>query len=283
MTHRQLRSKLFPLVCICVLAAASLASASTRIMLSSQPDQYVELGELTGFVSVYVVVTSSPGVTGVRLTAPLPECLAGALLLSESSPFANIIGDSQTGATVDFGECLTANAFGGIHVLTMSLFVPAPQQFESCCRFATQPHPSAASGSVEWRDCMGSWQTALPSSEIVSPWLPPEIIDRQPPNAATNVGLTAALSWQVSFCSQGLGVYWANVYFGTSPDPPLVWVNTGQFSVSPVLQPGTTYYWRLEVADTDAGGTLGPVWSFTTETSLATKVSTWGRIKATYR
>lgn len=54
-----------------------------------------------------------------------------------------------------------------------------------------------------------------------------------------------------------------DVYFGTSPTPPLV-ANTAGLSYSPpTLLPGTTYYWFL-VSKNAAGSTGSDIWSFTT-------------------
>ena len=89
-----------------------------------------------------------------------------------------------------------------------------------------------------------------------------------PMNAATGQSSSVTLRWE--------GGTWAHlydIYFGTSPTPPLLESNReigspvdGQaesFTVSNLL-PGTTYYWRIvgtTWAQLEAGG---PTWSFTT-------------------
>lgn len=104
-----------------------------------------------------------------------------------------------------------------------------------------------------------------------------------PANSATGQLTTVTLQWE--------GGPWAHkydIYFGTSPSPPLFVANasttqsgaqTGQplldtgsvddgvvesYKLQTALQPGTTYYWRI-VSKTMANQTEnGPTWSFTT-------------------
>ena len=105
-----------------------------------------------------------------------------------------------------------------------------------------------------------------------------------PLNASTAQPTTITLQWE--------GGPWAHkydIYFGTSPDPPLLVANastiqsgaqTGQplletgsiddgvtesYKIQTTLLPGTTYYWRI-VSKTMANQTAnGPTWSFTTQ------------------
>jgi phosphatidylserine/phosphatidylglycerophosphate/cardiolipin synthase-like enzyme len=89
-------------------------------------------------------------------------------------------------------------------------------------------------------------------------------------------GTTAVSTTNVTL--QWEGGYWAHVYdiyFGTSPNPPLFaenkalgpsnWAGQRQsFALPTALQAGTTYYWRV-VSKTMANLTAtSPVWSFTT-------------------
>jgi hypothetical protein len=68
-----------------------------------------------------------------------------------------------------------------------------------------------------------------------------------PANGATSIGTTGTkLSW-----FPGLWAHGADVYFGTSPTPPLLTANlavtpnrTATFAL-PTLASGTTYYWRI--------------------------------------
>jgi phosphatidylserine/phosphatidylglycerophosphate/cardiolipin synthase-like enzyme len=91
-----------------------------------------------------------------------------------------------------------------------------------------------------------------------------------PANLATGIGTTVVLKWY--------GGPWAHlydIYFGTTPEPPLVQSNAAlgpsenaadfqTFAIPTTLTPGTTYYWKI-VAKTMANmPKSSPVWSFTT-------------------
>jgi len=95
----------------------------------------------------------------------------------------------------------------------------------------------------------------------------------QPPGTPTYVGpanttrqsTTVRLSWMT-----GKWSHKADIYFGTSPTPPLLArdvavtpLTTASYTL-PTLQPGRTYYWRI-VSKTMANQTRpGPIWSFGT-------------------
>ena len=98
--------------------------------------------------------------------------------------------------------------------------------------------------------------------------LPPDApVSPSPADASITPSTNVMLQWE--------GGFWAwryDIYFGTTPNPPLLTANfntgfpgpnTHETYVLPVLQPGTTYYWRI-VGKTMANmATSGPVWSFT--------------------
>lgn len=103
--------------------------------------------------------------------------------------------------------------------------------------------------------------------------LPPDApVYNFPANGAAGVAASGlSLAWNAGPWGQ---VY--DIYFGTSPDPPLVAENlklgpsqylTDYRTYAPAsLQAGTTYYWKI-VSKTMAYVTApGPVWSFTTAT-----------------
>jgi len=82
-----------------------------------------------------------------------------------------------------------------------------------------------------------------------------------PANGAAGVSLTPALSWSAS-----TGVSSYDVYFGTSPSPPLATSTPGTSYAPGVLGQGTTYYWRV-VARSGSDSNTSATWSFTTQTS----------------
>ncbi|HEY2434450.1 MAG TPA: Ig-like domain-containing protein [Vicinamibacterales bacterium] len=109
-----------------------------------------------------------------------------------------------------------------------------------------------------------------PETKAFVPLAPDAPVYNLPASAATNVPTTGtSLSWNA-----GLWAHIYDIYFGTTPNPPLLTSNVklgpSQYSTDyrtyalPALQPGTTYYWKI-VSKTMAYVTApGPVWSFQT-------------------
>jgi hypothetical protein len=99
--------------------------------------------------------------------------------------------------------------------------------------------------------------------------LPPDSPSYSSPvNLAADVAASATLTWD--------GGPWAHlfdIYFGTTPNPPLLASNRELGSPEPGeretyavsgLLPGTTYYWRIVGKTWAQLGRSGPTWSFTT-------------------
>ncbi len=84
-----------------------------------------------------------------------------------------------------------------------------------------------------------------------------------PLHGATNVLLDATLDWQAGDIDEDPLVY--DVYFGTSPAPPLVATDVNVSGFDPgALDFNTAYYWRIVARDPLSQETSGPVWSFVT-------------------
>lgn len=232
-----------------------------------------------GLVAIYVVVTNSPGLTGVQFSAPLPDCWSGAAWISEMSPYIPI-GNSQDGVAIAFASCLATP----IHVLTINVF--ASGLVTTCCPYHVLPDPHAASGEIEFIDCDFNVITGYEYPSFVTSdgsWAPPLVDDPQPPDGAAFQPLDAQLSWRIQQCSCGLGVVWNTVFFGTTPDPPKVadYLDDSFYDPGP-LAPATTYYWKVRVFDSDVGMTESPIWTFTTNSGVPAGVTTWGKVKALY-
>ena len=90
---------------------------------------------------------------------------------------------------------------------------------------------------------------------------PPEAVsDPSPQNGTINVPTDATLSWTRNARTSSF-----DVYLGTSSALTVVDLQStvAQSTFSPILAPGSRYYWRVDARG--AGGlTAGPVWSFTT-------------------
>ena len=100
-----------------------------------------------GLLEVYVVHNNIPGATACQFSAPIPACMAGVAWLSDTPEFPVVIGNSQTGVSIGYGECLTSP----IHVMTITYFGSGLTQ--ACCYYEVLPDPSAASGRIEVVDC----------------------------------------------------------------------------------------------------------------------------------
>jgi hypothetical protein len=86
-----------------------------------------------------------------------------------------------------------------------------------------------------------------------------------PADGATEVAVTANLSWSGGIDPDGDPVTF-DVYFGTTNPPPLVG-NQAAASYDPPgdLNYSADYYWQIVAKDDRGGETPGPVWSFSTE------------------
>jgi hypothetical protein len=99
---------------------------------------------------------------------------------------------------------------------------------------------------------------------------PPIFTKLKPADQSTGIVTAPTLSW-LGYDPDAADTVVYNVYFGISPDPPLVLSNVtsttfkpaGNLSLSP-LSPLTTYYWKVVARDNHGTEKVGPVLSFTT-------------------
>jgi hypothetical protein len=86
-----------------------------------------------------------------------------------------------------------------------------------------------------------------------------------PSNGTLNVDITTNLSWSGGDPDNDSVVY--NLYFGTTPDPPLVALNLDitLYEVAN-LNYSTQYFWKIVAKDEHFLTTTGPMWTFTTLT-----------------
>jgi hypothetical protein len=103
--------------------------------------------------------------------------------------------------------------------------------------------------------------TAQVTSDNLPPYQPSA---PNPVNGATNVPLTADLSWTGGDPNQG-DIVTYDVYFGTSSNPPMVMNNqSGTAYDLGTLSYMTTYHWKIVAWDNHGASTVGTLWSFTT-------------------
>ena len=250
----------------------------------SGPNPEIIDDSIPGPVWVYVLIHHSTPISGVSFSAPIPECFPGAMYVVDETPFLHVTGNSQTGVTLGFGECLEPPADS--YTLVMRIMIIVSNPVSSCCWYYPLPNPETGVGEIEVFDCTDNPVVAQGTPVLVGQGFPPQVRDSYPAPGATGVPLDANLSWVVDWCSVGLGVGWNDIYFGTNSDPPLVAANSENTTYDPgPLSPGQTYYWKLQVVDTDAPGgpTVTPAWDFTTGAAIPVHNSTWGAIKALYQ
>ena len=85
-----------------------------------------------------------------------------------------------------------------------------------------------------------------------------------PTNGATGISLNPTLSWVANDPDGDILSY--DIYFGTESNPPLLESNLATNTYNPgLLNPLTTYYWKIVVKDGKGEETEGPIWSFETE------------------
>jgi hypothetical protein len=147
----------------------------------------------------------------------------------------------------------------------------------SCCAFSIAP--SSFTGTIDATTCAQDAVAATPvtshfnadascpCADDVAP-LPPTI--PQPRDEGIKIALWPTLTWTAVDWDDDIVAY--DVYFGTSPTPPLaVTVTDASWEHGP-LDPMTTYYWRVVARDALGQETSGPVWHFTTRTANHTPV-----------
>jgi hypothetical protein len=93
---------------------------------------------------------------------------------------------------------------------------------------------------------------------------PAEPQNPNPMDGSVEVEMPVDLSWTCSDPNGDPLTY--DVYFGTTPSPPLVANDLTTPSYNPgVLTENTTYYWKVKARDSYGAPTEGPVWMFTTK------------------
>ena len=94
--------------------------------------------------------------------------------------------------------------------------------------------------------------------------IPPSIPSNpEPANGETSVPLNPVLSWY-TFDEENDEIL-SYLYFGKSSSPVLIKKDLEVFKYElGTLEPGTTYYWKVVVKDSNGGMAESPIWNFTT-------------------
>lgn len=222
----------------------------------------------------YVVYLDGPPISSIQFSAPIPiDCGTNIFLGNESSYF--FLGGSESTANVAFDACLAPP----IHVMTIRMHNLTPPGWE-CCPWT----PS----NLQANDCSGN------DVGLVYPmtgWLKNESCDLTPhsptpPDGAAVPPSDVTLDWTANprtDCELGdVRVY--EFRFGTDPNNLSSWFDVNPPHTVTGLQSNTTYYWQVVGTTYNWSGPYpGPVWSFTTEGTVAAEKSTWGLIKALFQ
>jgi hypothetical protein len=242
------------------------------------------INDTRGLVYIYVNYYYGPPAKSISFQAPIPSCAIGLTLISESAQFSSIVGDSQTGITINFDGCVSPPQT----LLTM-LFVGNGTS-EDCCLIVPQAHPNSASGRIEIVDCNNNVILAGGHPGLINPavgcychpdMIMPEVSNPSPPDGADDVPINIDLSWDRYDPEHPYADH--TMYFGTQSDPPQIPGVFSEDNYDPgILNPWTTYYWSVLIWR-NARLVKGPIWSFTTGRGMTPiRPTTWGRIKALY-
>jgi hypothetical protein len=107
-------------------------------------------------------------------------------------------------------------------------------------------------------------ETVGPILSFTTGNLPPLLLSISPADLSTDISLNPRLKWN-AFGPELNDTPTYDVYFGTSPSPPLVVSNYKFLNYKPgTLLPLTVYYWKIVARDEHAAETVGPTLSFTT-------------------
>lgn len=117
--------------CSVLLAAPSFADTAQLELFSDAGLSSCSLSDVPGPVIVYVVQTGGEPMSGVRFSAPKPACWNATWVGDDYGSTGGEAGNSQTVASVAYGQCRTAPAL----VIRM-LFVSAGST-SACCAYNT--------------------------------------------------------------------------------------------------------------------------------------------------
>jgi hypothetical protein len=262
-------------VAVVILIVAPPVAATTEISICSDTAGEVKCVSAPvdwELITAYVVVTGTDALSSVSFRANVP----GRLFWSDDiNVFSQTSGTSVLGTSISFGACLTPP----IHVLTIRFFgTPYPE--DECAFMWIKDAAAMDCGAQPVPIVSGITRIVYGRCEISGPSNP------SPPDQAQGVPLDAVLEWTgegAQVCGLGEILYYS-LYFGTTPNPPLVLQQAAWPGMDPGdLQPGTQYYWRVFASQYGYNPHLGPLWSFRTTGPVTTQPTTWGRIKALYR
>ena len=274
-----------------VVAATSVAQtirlyadeAGTSDVLLPPP-----IGQETSF---YVGVDSnSLGLTAISFSLPIPDCIPYSVARVTPLDGFQVSGELETGIDIAPSGCRT----GKIVMLKVDV-VRTDESTPGCCAIEVAPSAwSPIPGELVGVDCadnlrpLDECNLVMEGETACVQLLPPS--DPSPANGAVDVPTDANLDFVLhDGVTYGRCVPLSNeyvtLYFGTAQDPPPVRNGDWGPPYEPgLIDPNTTYFWRVVHFDYGTGPVSSPTWSFTTSAEPnPVSLSTWGKIKALYR
>ncbi|MHC4739955.1 MAG: LamG-like jellyroll fold domain-containing protein, partial [Planctomycetota bacterium] len=206
-------------------------------------DEINEAGTTTGNVWSFTTIVAAPG------QASNPSPADSATDVDIDADLSWTAGSGSTSSDVYFGTT-SPGTFQGNQ--TATTFEPGTMGYDTTYYWRIdQINVGGTTTGVVW-----SFTT-----EAAPPPLPGQAANPSPADSATNVAVSADLSW-----TAGSDATSHDVYFGTDSTP-----DSGEFQgnqTDVTFEPGTmdndtTYYWRIDEVNAQ-GTTTGNVWSFTT-------------------
>ena len=173
------------------------------------------------------------------------------------------------GTTLTAGWFIVGNTFAD-HISVAGASVPLAAGSGSICTINFNVSAAAPDGSSSVLDIRNTQINALGVPPVVETdgifnivCGPPCAANPVPADAAVNVAVATALSWDPA-----AGATSYDVYFGTVNPPPFA-ANVAVTTYSPAMVEGTVYYWQVVPQGPGGPGVGCPIWSFTTCTSPA--------------
>lgn len=156
----------FTVLIIFVLSASTAFAQNGTICLYADPagTQCSISDTGPGVLSVYVIHNSPNGTIGATFAAPKPDCMVGVTWITDSTPFSLYGGNSQTGASLAYGGCVT----GPTHVATIQYMASGLSQLD--CPYSVVP--AAGHGFIEDIVCTSSMFSGTGGLTYVNSTLP---------------------------------------------------------------------------------------------------------------
>lgn len=212
-------------------------------------------GYVTQDIAVTILENQVPdiNVTLVAQALPAPILMAPAYgsATTDTTPdfdWTDIPGASTYGIMVDNNSDFSSPEIN--QTATASNYTPATPLTAGAYYWKVKTQD----GSSQW----GAWSSPGLFTINQTVTAPAQVTSPNPANGIANVITTTSLAWALADRATSY-----DVYFGTtSPGTSRGIQNSTSYNPG-VLNPGTTYYWRIDSRNS-AGSTTGIVWSFTT-------------------